>query len=165
MDVFVVTGAPGSGKSTSLQFLLQQESRGFVFFDGDDLFSSVNELCGGDVCHEESKWKPFRGLWLSILELVAKNTGKTGVLFLPLDKEDTEPFLEKYNFHFCLLHVDDSTRRIRLEQRNYTEDQIQEAIQDAHILKDQLQQDTVIDTTKNNPQQVARAITNWLVDA
>ena len=90
----VVTGAPGAGKSTTVEALLTLESA-FVFFDIDWLAAPASALYGRDIRFAPESWGPYGELWFSVLHAAFQN-GQTPVLFTPADPSDYEGALPEW---------------------------------------------------------------------
>ena len=77
----IITGAPGSGKSTAMERFLRRGS-GYVAFDMDWLLVSASALAQRDVQNDPDTWPAYNALWLEIIHAVYRN-GVTPVLFAP----------------------------------------------------------------------------------
>jgi len=80
----IVTGAPGSGKSTTLNAFLELHS-GYIAFDIDWLAEAASNLAAKDIYSDPSTWKPYTALWFEVLHAVYKN-GQIPVFFTPNDQ-------------------------------------------------------------------------------
>lgn len=161
----IVTGAPGSGKSTTLAAFLELRTP-FVAFDIDWLTIPASNLAGNDIIFEPSTWPAYNALWFTILDTVARNH-KQPVFFAPTSPDDLvqhhQP-LWSGNVRWLLLDCPDDVRRQRLRQRpEWTEPMIAEAIADAASLRQTVA--LCIDTAAQDPEQVADAIRHWVEDA
>jgi len=87
-SLYLVAGAPGAGKSTTVEALLRVDSA-FVFFDIDWLAAPASALFGHDIRFAPESWKPYGELWFSVLHAVVQN-GRVPVLFTPGDPSDYE---------------------------------------------------------------------------
>jgi hypothetical protein len=85
--MYLMTGAPGSGKSGALAAFLQLNSE-FLTFDIDWLAVTASGLAGHDVIFDESTSLPYRLLWFDILRCVCRNHRKP-IPFSPLDPRKT----------------------------------------------------------------------------
>src|SRR5438093_5658758 len=90
-----VTGAPGAGKSAVVKALIagrvarrQTAAPGgadsVLVFDADWLLEPASALAGRDLTVASALWPQYRGLWLRVLEMVARN-GTSAALFTPMD--------------------------------------------------------------------------------
>jgi hypothetical protein len=161
-SLYIVTGAPGSGKSTSLNAFLELHSN-YIAFDIDWLAEAASSLAGKDIYSDPSTWKPYGWLWFEILHAVYKN-GRTAVFFTPNDPQDIEQYGQPAwcrDIRWLLLDCDDETRRERLAQRpDWTEVMISEAILDARALRQTIH--LQVDTGLLSPKETAATILNWL---
>jgi len=160
--LFIVTGAPGSGKSTTLNAFLELHSN-YIAFDIDWLAEAASNLGDKDIYSNPSTWKPYGLLWFEVLHAVYKN-GQTPVFFTPNDPLDMQRYGQPAwcsGIQWLLLDCDDQTRRERLGQRpNWTEAMIAEAIADAHTLRQSVHQQ--VDTGLLSPKETAIKILDWL---
>ena len=158
---FIVTGAPGTGKSSVVKELLSQKP-GFIIYDIDWLVEAASKLSGKDVIFDQSVWKDYRSLWFTVLQMALKNSQQV-VFFAAIDKGDISELGSEIsnNTAWCLLDCDDNTRKVRLEERsNWTSDQSLEAINDAKELREQIEY--VINTDTKSISDVAREVRNWI---
>lgn len=86
--LFVVTGAPGAGKTTTAQALLDSSlAPGYVYLDIDWLANSSSQLAGKSIYTEPSTWQPYGELWFDVLLALVRN-GKQPVFFTPNSPAD-----------------------------------------------------------------------------
>ena len=158
----IVTGAPGSGKSTTLKAFLELHSN-YVAFDIDWLAEAASDLAGKDIYADPSTWKPYGLLWFEVLHAVYKND-QTPVFFTPNDPQDIEQYGQPAwcsDIKWLLLDCDDQTRRERLVHRpDWTEVMIAEAIADARVLRQAIH--LQVDTGLLFPKEIAAKILDWL---
>jgi len=158
----IVTGAPGSGKSTTLNAFLDLHSP-YIAFDIDWLAEAGSGLAGKDIYADSSTWKPYGLLWFEVLHAVYRN-GQTPVFFTPNDPQDIEQYGQPdwcRDIKWLLLDCDDQTRRERLVHRSdWTEARIAEAIADAGALRQAIR--LQVDTGLLSPKEVAAQILDWL---
>lgn len=157
-SLFIVTGAPGSGKSTALEAFLALNS-GYLAFDMDWLLAAASTLAGKDIRFAASRWKAYNQLWLEVLHGVVRNSA-VPILFAPISPEDElPPWCSKVEW--LLLDCPDTVRRQCLSHRSdWGEAQTDEALQDAHSLRGQIE--TVIATDQLSPNSVAEKIQHWV---
>jgi len=158
----IVTGAPGSGKSTTLQAFLELHSR-YIAFDIDWLADAASDLADKDIYSDPSTWKPYASLWFAVLHAVYKN-GQTPVFFTPNDPRDIEQYGQPVwcsDIKWLLLDCDDQTRRERLVQRSdWTETKIADAFVDARVLRQTIP--LQVDTGSLSPKAIATKVLDWL---
>ena len=161
--LYIVTGAPGAGKSTVLEAFLRLDT-GYIAFDIDWLAGTATELAGKDIYTDPSTWPPYGALWFEVLHAIHKN-GRTPVFFAPTDPDDIERYGQPAwcdGIAWLLLDCDDGTRRGRLMQRpDWTDAMVREALEDARVLRDAV--DLHLDTGNLSPAEVAGRIQDWLV--
>ena len=88
-DMYVVTGAPGSGKTTALEAFLSLETD-YIAFDIDWLAIPAGTLANRSIFTDPSTWKPYAALWFEIIHCaisdavelrnIVSNTHDTGKL-------------------------------------------------------------------------------------
>jgi len=160
--LYLVTGAPGSGKSTALKAFLALHSQ-YVAFDIDWLADAASNLANKDIYSDSSTWKPYGLLWFEVLHAIYKNS-QTPVFFTPNDPHDLEQYGQPAwcsDLRWLLLDCDDQTRRERLVHRSdWTEVMIAGAIADARVLRQLIP--LQVDTGRLSPQQIAVKILEWL---
>ncbi len=161
-SLYFITGAPGSGKSTTLEAFLRLRSD-YIAFDIDWLTDVSSDLAQKSIYTDPSIWQPYSALWFEILHAICKN-GRTPIFFTPNDPQDIERFGQPAwcrEIKWLLLDCDDKTRRVRLSQRqDWTELMVTEATTDAQALREVIS--THLDTSVLTPDQVATKILAWL---
>lgn len=160
--IYLVTGAPGSGKSMALAAFLQLSSE-YIAFDIDWLAVTASNLAGRDVIFDESTSLPYRFLWFDILRSICRNQRKP-ILFSPLDPRQTTD-IGQLDWHptirWLLLDCNDDVRRERLGMRgDWTQRMIDDAVDDAQYLRQTIP--TRIDTGAHAAQDVATRILAWV---
>ncbi len=163
LALWVVTGAPGAGKSVIAEALLAYPSEALIF-DIDWLTLPVSALVGQSIVEARPLWPAYNRLWFAILEMVASNR-RPAIFFSPLDPADVATASAMTRFdavHWCLLVCDDATRAARLGARGWTEAMIEDALEDARTLRGQL--DLVIDTSRTTPDEAAAEVYRWFLD-
>ena len=163
--LYIVTGAPGSGKSTVLHAFLELRSP-YLAFDIDWLAEAASALAEKDIYSDPSTWKPYGGLWFEILHAICKND-RTPVFFTPNDPQDLEQYGRPAwcsELKWLLLDCDDRIRRERLARRPaWTEAMIAEAQEDAQVLRQSVHMQ--VDTGVLPPIETAKSILKWLEQA
>ena len=84
--VVIVTGAPGAGKSATLDAFLALRTA-YVAFDVDWLVAAASQLAGASIFHDPATWPPYRALWFEILHAMVRN-GRVPVLIAAVDPAD-----------------------------------------------------------------------------
>lgn len=163
--LYIVTGAPGSGKSTALHAFLELHSP-YMAFDIDWLAEAASDLAGKQIYSDPSTWKPYGRLWFDVLLGIHKN-GRTPVFFTPNDPQDIERYGRPAwcsDIKWLLLDCDAQIRRERLVQRPaWTEIMIAEALEDARVLRQSIP--LQVDTGALAPIELAKRILQWLEHA
>ena len=129
--LLVVTGAPGAGKTTTVETLLQLEHE-FVVLDIDWLIGTASKLAGKDIHFAPETWAPYGELWLDVLGSHVRN-GQQPIFFTPTDQAGIKA-LEVAEWctgtRACLLDCADEVRRTRLDAREWPASRIEEAMVD-----------------------------------
>jgi broad-specificity NMP kinase len=152
--LYVVTGAPGAGKSTVIPELLRLQSGRLVVMDMDELLDHEGRVLGIEIADSSAaaNWPAYNALWLRITELV-RRSGTPMLLLSPLVPKE----LPEGRW----LHLDcpDSVRRKRLAERGWSAEQITEAITDAAEIRKLVPRSVPGDGT---PEESARLILAWV---
>lgn len=160
--LFVVTGAPGSGKTATVEAFLRLRTP-YLTFDIDWLGVAASNLAGRDIFLDRSAWAPYAALWFEVLHTAHLN-GRVPVFFTPNDPNDFESHgLPEWcrGVEWLLLDCADEVRTRRLRaRREWTDTMIEEAVEDSRALRAAI--GTRIDTARQSPAQVADAILRWL---
>lgn len=160
--LYIVTGAPGAGKSTAVEAFTQFNTD-YLAFDIDWLADSASELAGKSIYFEPSTWKPYGKVWFDVLHMIIRN-GRTPIFFAPTDPDDIEQDGQPDwcdGIEWLLIDCDDEIRLARLGQRvDWTDERVAEAMEDAAILRGLVERR--LDTGKLTPDEVAQAILEWV---
>jgi hypothetical protein len=160
--LYMVTGAPGSGKTTALEALLRRPHP-YLAFDIDWLTVAASHLARSDIIFDRTTWPAYNALWLEVLRAVHRN-GKIPIFFSPFDPSDVtaagpESWLQRVEW--LLLDCDDAERRTRLSRRpEWSDEMISEALSDARTLREHIAER--IDTSAHTPDDVAERILRWV---
>jgi broad-specificity NMP kinase len=122
--LFMVLGAPGSGKSTIVPELVTQLDD-FVVLDWDALMVPASQLASVDVWSSPETWPAYTELIRSVCEAVSPRPTVLLGVSTP-DEVAGWPIAE-----WILLDCEDAERRSRLESRGESESEIGEALEDA----------------------------------
>jgi len=152
--LFVVTGAPGSGKSTVVPELVRLNQGNLVVMDMDELLDDDGRLLGIDIASATATpiWPAYNAVWLRITELIRRS----GISVLLLS-----PLLPTELPEGRWLHLDcpDGVRRKRLAGRGWPHAQIAEALADAAEIRKHVPRSVRGDVS---PEQCAKSILEWI---
>ena len=152
--MFVVTGAPASGKSTVVPELVRLSPGNLVVMDMDEILDDNGRLLGINITSPTGApiWPAYNALWLRITELIRRS----GIPVLLLS-----PLLPTELPEGRWLHLDcpDSVRRKRLADRGYSDAEIEEALADAAEIRKHVPRSVRGDTT---PERTAKSILDWI---
>jgi broad-specificity NMP kinase len=152
--LFVVTGAPGSGKSTVVPELVRLNPGNLVVMDMDELLDDDGRLLGISIASKMAApiWPAYNALWLRITELIRRS----GIHVLLLS-----PLLPTELPEGRWLHLDcsDEVRRKRLAERGWPDPEIEEAIADAAEIRKHVPRSVRGDVA---PERSARGILDWI---
>jgi hypothetical protein len=161
MRLHMVTGAPGAGKSTTLDAFLALRT-GHVAFDVDWLAAPASELAGRSVYFDRSTWPAYSHIWFEVLRAVGRNC-RVPVLFAPFTADDVTAYGRPEwcdGIEWMLLDCADDVRAARLADRSWAPQRIAEALADAAALRTTTE--TRVDTGRHRPEEVARCLSRWL---
>jgi hypothetical protein len=158
-DLFVVTGASGSGKSTVFPLLLDRLAGECLVFDVDWLIDPLGRAApDGQV-----NWPSFRDAWLHVAHGVAQNGLPTLLLapFFPKQLDDLPGRAWVGDIHYLVPDCPDDERRRRIEARpRWRGRDIGEQTEFGRWLRANLA--PVVDTSTMTPAEVADAIVAWV---
>ncbi len=130
--LFMVTGAPGSGKTSVLPHLVAAGAARFVVADMDEILTD-GDLLGVEIAGPagELSWPAYNRLWTQITMLV-RRSGMPVVLLGPL-----EPAQWSTDDLVVWTHLDcsDAERRRRLAGRRWDSHAVEQAVADACSLR------------------------------
>ncbi|MEM7031451.1 MAG: shikimate kinase [Chloroflexota bacterium] len=160
--LYIVTGAPGAGKSTTIRAFIALKTT-YLAFDIDWLAPAASALAQKNIYFEPATWKPYADLWFEVLHAIYKN-GETPLFFSPNSPQDMTHFRVPSwceDMQWLLLDCDDEVRRKRLALRqNWTQTRVAEALEDAQELRQSIAQH--VNTGTQSPHEVAKQILAWL---
>ncbi|MEV6284285.1 AAA family ATPase [Kribbella sp. NPDC051770] len=152
--LYVVTGAPGAGKSTVVPELLRLSGERLVVLDMDELLDDEGRLLGIKIDEQAAAphWPAYNALWLRITELI-RRSGVSVLLLGPI----TPSQLPEGRW----LHLDcpDAVRRERLAARGWSADEIDDALLDAVEIRKLVPRSVTGDGT---PEDSANEILTWV---
>jgi broad-specificity NMP kinase len=157
LPLFIVTGASGAGKTAVIKDLRKLLPHVDVF-DID----SINEFIG-------QEWNTIRNIWLRIARNIAES-GRITIIcgtMMPWDVEKCEDYPYFKHVYYLNLHCDDETRQLRLRERNWSDEMIQEHKSFAGWLLENADKSysppmPTVDTSENEVKEVAYQITSWV---
>ncbi|MGI5958825.1 MAG: AAA family ATPase [Massiliimalia sp.] len=160
MDLFLLTGASGVGKSTAAEILFQRESD-YLVMESDLLWDERFNT-------PENLYAPYRELWLTVCANISQ-IGKPVVLCGCGVPEQFEPREARRYFnklYYLALVCDPKELERRMRQgRNITDDSwIQSSLDYNQWLLENGEQAGIclINTTEKTPEQAAEQIDQWI---
>ena len=147
-----VTGAHGSGKTTTYNNLAHNPSVRIVAFDMDSLLAPASALTGKSIQTSPETWPAYNQLWLGVMQAVSAS-GFTPVLFTPASPTEIDPHQEH---SWILLDCHEDILQERLIARDWGPNEITDALNDALLLRNDVE--TRIDTSLASPVEVAREL-------
>lgn len=126
--LLILTGAPGSGKTTVLP-ALRAALPGVVVLDLDDFLDAGGRLAGVDMATAADAWPAYTELCLRLVDAVT-GSGVDCLLLCPLDEGQVDR-----PARWAVLDCADDVRRARLRARGTDEAGIEAAVADAAALR------------------------------
>jgi hypothetical protein len=118
-------------------------------------------LAGKDVHFASETWPAYNALWLDLMHAILRN-GARALLFAPWAPDDLDPLPGWCGgARWLLLDCPDAVRRGRLAERDWNESRIQDAIDDAGLLRSAIRED-VLDTSVLSSAEVVEAVAQWV---
>ncbi|MDT0442870.1 AAA family ATPase [Streptomyces johnsoniae] len=158
----LVTGAPGSGKSTVLPHLAHYP---FGAVDFDELLEPGGSLLGLKVASPDAEavWPLYNGLWARIVAMLLRAGGPVLVM-CPLTPDEWERATAGVaglpRAAWARLDCDDEERRTRLAARGWGDAPVEEALRDADDLRRVV--DREFTTSGRSAADVAAALAAWV---
>lgn len=162
--LFVLAGAPGAGKTTLLPHLIRA-ARGPVIMDMDELLED-GALLGVPIAVPEAApvWPAYDRMWVKITTMT-RRAGHPVVLLCPgpgPDEVETSRRAMGEPVYFALLDCPDDVRRDRLRPRGWSDERLDEAVDDAAQARRVFP--TVFDSDAAEPAALAQRILSWVTD-
>lgn len=158
-DLFIVTGASGSGKTTVLAPLAARLRGRCVTFDADLLMDAAGAFSAGRPIN----WAAFHEAWLAIAHGAAQS-GLPVVLLGPFIPEHLAGLSARRwigDVHFLVLDCPDELRRARMGARPPWRSQDDEAqLEFGRWLRRNIADR--IDTSGGDPEETADAVAAWI---
>lgn len=161
-ELFTITGASGTGKSTSVPLLRMKLSESFLVYDYDEILRPYdNTETWGDEVTEK------------MLQITSENTkNNLSTVFLGLIRPySVKHYQSKYNvgkIKFCLLDISTKERARRLKQRGSSMSLvggIEEHVGFRSWIGEAGYEHIVVDTAKLTPEEVVDKIYTWIDSA
>jgi len=153
--LLMVTGAPGSGKTSILPHLVAAGVGRFVVADMDEILTDGN-LMGAVIAGPggEPAWPAYNELWARVTMLI-RRSGTPAVLLCPV-----EPAQWPGEGTVVWTHLDcsDPERRRRLAERHWDREAVDGAVADARSLRSVVVDRIVTDGLR--PAEVAARVAN-----
>lgn len=158
--LYVVSGAPGSGKSTLVPALVASNTGSLVIADMDELLTD-GALLGVPIetSAAASQWPAYNAVWARIIDLILRS-GVSMLLLCPLVPRELPALETAAPTHWLLLDCSDGERRQRLNDRGWNVATIDAAIDDARRAREVLP--VHLTTDRQDPMDTARAILRWV---
>ncbi|WNI27659.1 AAA family ATPase [Streptomyces sp. ITFR-6] len=160
--LYIVTGAPGAGKSSLLPHLAAYP---FGTVDFDELLEHDGSLLDINITSPaaNSMWPAYNRLWVKIAVMMLRAGGDVLILCPLTPAEWASASAEISNpppASWAHLDCADEDRRTRLAARGWMPDQIEEALKDAEELRSAVSREFT--TTGRSPTETATALGLWV---
>ncbi|MET9022688.1 AAA family ATPase [Actinopolymorpha sp. NPDC004070] len=160
VPLFLVTGAPGVGKTTLVPELVRL-GQGLVVIDQDELLED-GALLGVPIAFPDAEpnWPAYNRMWDRIVHIV-RRAGHPVLLLgpTPYPEELTTTADQDGPVHWALLDCADQLRRARLRTRGWSPEWIEDALADAAETRQLIP--TVITTDDEDAEKIALRILSW----
>jgi predicted kinase len=159
--LFLVSGAPGSGKTTLISHLVRISAH-IVVMDMDELLED-GRILGTPIAVPEaaSAWSEYNRLWVRITAII-RRSGIPVLLSCPLRPAEAESAgadSRDPQVHWALLDFSAAEQAKRLDARGWTRTQIEAAIDDAERGRAAIT--TVFRTDQAPAEKIARNLLDW----
>jgi hypothetical protein len=132
MPLYVLTGAPGSGKTTALA-AIRRRLHGVVALDMDAFLDAASALAGADLRYAADRWPAYNLLCRALVASVV-DSGADCLLLTPLEPHEV-PDWRPGEVAWAVLDCPDPVRRERLVRRGMPAGEIADAVRDAGQLR------------------------------
>jgi AAA domain len=132
MPLFVLSGAPGSGKTAALA-AIRERLHGVVVIDMDTFLDAASALAGADLRYAADRWPAYTELCRRLVATVV-DSGADCLLLTPLEPREV-PDWPPGEVAWAVLDCPDPVRRERLVRRGMTAGEIEDALHDAGQLR------------------------------
>ena len=132
MSLFVLTGAPGSGKTTALA-ALRQRLAGVVVVDMDAFLDAASMLARADLRYAAAHWPAYNELGRQLVATVV-DSGVDCLVLTPAEPREL-PAWRPGEVAWAVLDCPDPVRRERLTRRGMPAGEIEDALHDAAELR------------------------------
>ncbi|NYH93371.1 AAA family ATPase [Actinopolymorpha rutila] len=160
VPLFLVTGAPGVGKTTLLPELVRL-GQGLVVIDLDELLED-GALLGVPIAFPDAapNWPAYNRMWDRIVHIV-RRAGHPVLLLgpTPSPEEVATTADQDGPVHWALLDCAEPLRRARLRTRGWPTEWIEDAVLDAAQTREFVP--TVITTDDEDSEKLALRILSW----
>ena len=159
--LFLVSGAPGSGKTTLISHLVRISAH-IVAMDMDELLED-GRILGMPIATPESApaWTEYNRLWVRITALI-RRSGIPVLLLGPLHPAEAAlagADAQDPQVHWALLDCSAAEQAKRLAARGWTQTQIEAAIDDS--ARGRAAITTVFRTDQAPAEKIARDLLDW----
>lgn len=159
-QLFVVTGASGSGKTSVFGPLARRLRGRCVIFDSDLLMDAAGALSGS----RPIDWAAFHSAWLAVAHGVAQS-GTPAVLlgpFIPAHLQELAARRWFADIHFIALDCPDELRRARMSARpRWRNHDIDEQVEFGRWLRRNIAER--VDTSRGTPDDAAAVVASCIV--
>ena len=156
MALFVLTGAPGSGKTAALT-PIRQRLAGVVVVDMDTFLDAASALAGADLRYAADRWPAYNRLCRALVGTVL-DSGADCLLLTPLEPREA-PDWRPGEVAWAVLDCPDPDRRERLGRRGMPAGEIDDALRDAAVLR---RLGLPVIPSTGSVADTATRITNWV---